>query len=149
MTQNTPEQVEKKLEELLASIIENKSLISFLKGCEKWQERWKVLEQHVINHLNDNRLERTDWGLDTDYIGFLRDRFFYEMQQRTEMSFGFCPYFKPAYKERTKYFLEGQKEDPEKNWNKCAYGGDAMLTTCVGTQIDVCVHLHPERRRFT
>lgn len=146
MVFKTPKQVEEKLEEILSSILENKGLLHFLEGCKSYEEKWVALEKHVINHLADYGLEPIDWGLgyedslpgDSVPVGFLRDRFFYEMQQKTKMDFGFCPYFIPAYKERAKYLLEGQKEDPEKNWDKCTIDGEEISTTCNGTR-DICV----------
>ena len=146
MVLEKPEQVEEKLTEIINSVIGNQGLIHFLEGCEDWKSRWEILEKQVINHLNDYGLGRTDWGLDTMCIGYLRDRFFYEMQQKTEMDFGFCSYFIPAYKERTIYFLGGQKEDPEKNWDKCAFDSKEVSTTCNGTQRDICLFLHPEKK---
>ena len=144
MVLKTAEQVEEKLTEIISSITGNQGLIHFLEGCENWRERWGILEKYVINHLPDYGLERIDWDLDTDQIGFLRDRFFYEMQQKTEMDFGFCQYLKPAYKERTRYELEREKEDPDMNWDKCTFGEEEINTVCTGTDRDRCLFLHPE-----
>ena len=136
----TARQVEEKLEEILGLVKGNKPLIDFLKGCDSSNERWKILETYIVNHLADYNLEHSDWGLETQEIGFLRERVFYEMQQRTKMDFGFCPYFIPAYEAITRYFLEGQG-DPEKNWDKCNFDGEEMQTTCNGTSRKSCIHL--------
>jgi hypothetical protein len=141
-----PEEVEEKLELIIKSVLDFKGLVPYLQNCEDWQERWSVLEEHVADNLGSYGLKPIDWGLFAEDFGFLRDRFFYEMQQRTGMDFGFCRHFIPAYKERTRYFLSGSKEDPEKNWDKCSFGGKEEETVCNGTSREYCVFLNKERK---
>ena len=148
----TVEEVDKKLEEIIKAVTDTKGLIKFLESCTNWQERGQYLDEHVVKHLADYGLKRVDWGLgyedlilgDVVPAGFLRDRFFYEMQQRTKMDFGFCPYFIPAYRERAKYFIEGEKGNPRKNWDKCTLDGKEIDSNCSGNRYE-CVNMKEKK----
>ena len=139
------EEVDEKLNLMIKSVRDFPSLISYLQECENQRERWTILEHHIVNNLAEYGLIHSDWGLFSGDIGFLRDRFFYEMQKRTKIDFGFCEHFIPAYRERTKYFLSGSKEDPSKNWDRCNFGGDEEEAACNGTSRDCCVFLKRKR----
>ena len=146
MALDTFEKLEEKLGILLATVssaIETKEIYN-LRDNMPWRERWTAIENYVVGHLSEYGIEPRGWGIGTENISLLRDWFFYELQKKTGKDFGFCKYFIPAYRERAKYFLGGEKEDSEKNWDVCKVDGTEVKTTCVGTARDTCSFLLEE-----
>lgn len=125
----------KKVDRLVDIAIENQGLINYLRGCDHWKERWETLEQYIFKRLADSGLNIDHWNYPD-----IRNQFFYKIQQRMNMDFGFCPKFEPAYAERLDYFLNEEKTNPEYNRDLCKLNGTTIPTTCNGTDREHCVH---------
>jgi hypothetical protein len=112
-----------------------------LKDCPNWQTRWNALEVYVLTNLN-----RTEMNYGQYTTLWLREQFFYEMQEKTGMDFGFCPHFTPAFKARGQSILDdtlGPGLD-----NLCGYNVETpVMTTCSGTDRDSCIILHPKLKQ--
>ena len=125
------------IEEMYQMVESNKDLKDRLKKTEEWVVRWATLERFVLGKLEDIGLDFAEYSQ-----LWIRERFFYEMQKRSNLDYGFCPYFTPAFRERTESFLtENLKIDMS---HKCTYGGETHDTTCSGTDRDMCVVLNRE-----
>lgn len=124
-----------KVDSLVNIAVENQGLINYLKGCDDWKDRWEILEEYISKRLADSgsTFNNLNWDMD------IRNQFFYKVQQRTKMDFGFCPKFRPAYAERLKYYLDGET-NPEYNMDLCNLNGTTIPTTCNGLDRDRCVH---------
>ena len=129
------------IEKMIETIETNRELQSKLKNSEHWKTRWTTLEKFILNNLDD-------FGLDSFQYHdlWIRERFFYEIQKKTGLDYGFCKYFIPAFRNRTESILtDNLKIDMG---NKCNYGGKTLETTCSGTDRDICVLLHPEMKEL-
>jgi len=127
------------IENLIKAVKSNEGLQAKLKISGHWKERWMELERFILDSLKEFRLDlrkyQTLW---------IRERFFYEMQQKTGLDYGFCQHFIPAFRNRTESILTDNLKI--KMANKCNYGRETLETTCSGTDRDTCVVLHPEMR---
>ena len=138
MTNLTVEQTDEIIDKLHSLAILDDELELKLKNLDNWQTRWFELESFVVSVLEN---------VDIDYWQFqdlwIRERFFYEMQQRTGQDYGFCDHFVPAYRRLTQSMLENDFSIDM--WHKCTYDTNEPIdTTCNGTARDYCAVLHPE-----
>lgn len=135
------EETDKIIESMVEVVESNEKLQNRLKNSEHYKARWMELERFIRGNLKQFGLSlrkyQTLW---------IRERFFYEIQQKTGLDYGFCPHFIPAFRGRTESILTGNlKIDMA---NKCNYHGEILETTCSGTDRDICVVLHPEMREL-
>ena len=129
--QETHEKTERVLEGLLEEVIKaiNDNQIPFLNESRVWSQKREVVEDYVTKQEGGIL---TNGVMDPDhYPGFFRSWFFYELQQRTKIDFGFCQYFRPAYNERAQLIPEGL--NPGRVWNKCVVQYAPFKTSCNGT----------------
>lgn len=131
------EETDEAIEKMIETVEANEGLKTKLKDSGHCQTRWATLEEYILENLNK---------FDLDYAQYqtlwIRERFFYEMQQKSGLDYGFCSYFIPAFRNRTESILtDNLKIDMG---NKCNYGGETLETTCSGTDRDICVILNPE-----
>jgi len=145
MEMKTIEDFDRAVEALLNWAMNNAQLIETLKSCRDHSVRWMTLEKAVIETLPVQNVNLGDFH-PIITINRIRDMFFYQMQQKTGMDFGFCEYFEPHWRNTQEYFLSGCKTNPQDNWNLCRYDGEPIWTTCEGTDTHVC-HVLPESKR--
>lgn len=129
------------IEKMIKTVEANTELRLKLKHSGHWKTRWANLEEFIIKNLSS-------FGLDSIQYQdlWIRERFFYEMQQKTGLDYGFCQHFMPSFRNKTESILTGNlKIDVS---NKCNYNGGVLETTCSGTDRDICVVLHPEMREL-
>ncbi|MFH1506436.1 MAG: hypothetical protein ABIE94_05620 [archaeon] len=141
MTKISVKDTDRIIKELCDLVEADAKLKTKLEDATSWKTRWSCLESYVTEHL-------VDFGLTpvTFQSLWIRDRFFYEMQQSTSLDYGFCNHFIPAFRARTESVVtDNLKLDMD---NKCTYGNaEPVMTTCSGTERDICVFLHPEYRQ--
>ena len=90
--ETTIEDTDEAIEKMYGLVGSNEKLKEILKKESPWQTRWATLERFVLGSLEEIGLSLIDYhGL------WVRERFFYEMQKRTNLDFGFCPYFIPEF----------------------------------------------------
>lgn len=137
MAKITLEEADEIIENMTEIVEANKKLQKRLKNSINCRERWATLEKYILKNLSKFNLNYTKYQ-----CLWIRERFFYEMQQKTGLDYGFCKYFIPAFRNRTESILtDNLKIDM---WNRCTYGGKSLETTCSGTERDICVILNPE-----
>lgn len=129
------------LKNMIEAVENNTELQSELKTSEHWKTRWMKLETFIVDNL-----DRFDLDLSQYQELWIGERFFYEMQQRTGLDYGFCPHFMPAFRNRTESILTGNLDLDM--FNKCNYGERIVETTCSGTDRDTCVILNPEMKKL-
>ena len=141
MEKLTIENTDKIIERMYELVNSNKSLQEKLKNATSWKNRWASLEENILDHLDDIGTNIVDYR----YL-WIRERFFYEMQQKTKMDYGFCKHFIPAFRNRTLSILtDDLSVDMD---NKCTYKTkEPVMTICAGTERDICVYLHPESKK--
>jgi len=139
MTIRIVEETDEVVEKMLEWAEHNQEIQPLLKRAVNWRDRWAVLEGYVLKNLGRFEISGIEYG-----ELWIRERFFYELQERTKQDYGFCRHFVPDYRERTKGAL-GEEIDSS-TMAKCSYGGRTLETTCEGTSREICVHLHPEFR---
>lgn len=137
MAKITLEETDEIIEKMIKKVETNRKLQKKLKNSEHHETRWATLEKFVIDNLKEFKLDffqyQTLW---------IRERFFYEMQQKTGLDYGFCKHFIPAFRNRTESILTNNLKI--ELGNKCTYDEETLETTCSGTDRDICVVLHPE-----
>lgn len=133
------------VEVLISWTLGNEQLLWTLKDSRDHSIRWMTLEKGVIENLP---VRDIDLGNVYPIIGInrVRDMFFYQMQERTGMDFGFCEYFESHWRNSREYFLSGHKTNPRDNFNLCKYGRGSVFTTCEGTETHIC-HVLPDIER--
>jgi len=134
----TIEEVDKAVEKLIEISTSDEKLQDKLKGAKDWMSRGEYLEDYVLEHLEDVGLNRIDYiYLEIGWI------FFYEMQKRTGMDYGFCKYFTPAF--RNKAISSLTHDLTIDTDNKCSYRtGNPIPALCSGINHEACAILHPE-----
>jgi len=133
----TLEDTDEFIEEMYQLAESDAGLKTKLKAAGNWQSRWATLERYILRNLDKIGLESKFY-----YKLWIRERFFYAMQQRTKEDYGFCPHFIPAFRAKTESILtDNLKIDMV---HKCTYMKETLDTTCSGTDRDRCVVLHPE-----
>lgn len=141
MEKLTLERTDEAIENMIKTVENNEKLQSKLRSLVNCRERWAILEKFIIENLNE---------FDLDFIQYqnlwIRERFFYEMQQKSGLDYGFCSYFIPVFRNRTESILTGNLKI--ELGNKCNYGSETLETTCSGTDRDICVVLYPETREL-
>jgi len=132
----TVEDSDQVLEEMYSVVEADNLLQKKLERAEDWKARWMTLEHYILENL-----ERFELGYGEYQDLWIRERFFYEMQQRSWQDYGFCSHFTPAFRTRTESILTDNLSLDMNN--KCGYGGETLETTCNGTSREICVCLHP------
>ena len=143
----TIDDTDRAVESLLSWAVNNEKLMAALKISRDSAMRWLTLETAVFDSMPIRDVNFWNWETGEIVQNRIRDRFFYEMQKRTGMDFGFCKYFEPAWRNIAEYFLTGYQTNPEANQNLCNYSGQPIRTTCEGTDNDKCVILPEEERK--
>ncbi len=141
MAKITLEETDEIIENMIKTSENNEKLKSKLKNSINCRERWATLEKFIIDNLNKFNIDFSQYQ-----ALWIRERFFYEMQQKTGQDYGFCRYFTPAFRNRAESILTDNLKI--ELGNKCSYGGKTLETTCSGTDRDICVFLHPEIREL-
>jgi hypothetical protein len=126
------------VERMYEVVNSNKDLQEKLKNVPGCKDRWMKLEEYITDHLDDIGTNIKDYR-----FLWIRERFFYKMQEETKMDYGFCEHFIPAFRNRTLSILtDNLSVDMD---NKCTYKvKEPVITICSGTDRDNCVHLNPE-----
>lgn len=136
--ETTLEDTDDVIEKMYKFVDSDEELKTELKNARDCRARWATLENFIIENSEDMEVDFVEY-----HMLWIRERFFYEMQKRTNLDYGFCPYFVPAFRTRTKailtenYGLDGM--------NKCTYKTEPVDTTCSGTQRDTCAILREGR----
>ncbi|MBD3252632.1 hypothetical protein GF386_02785 [Candidatus Pacearchaeota archaeon] len=135
----TVEDSDKVLEAMFERVEADARLKGVLKSSGDWKSRWRVLEKYILEYLDEFGINQGE------YQSFwIRERFFYGMQQRSGQDYGFCAHFTPAFRARTESLLTDNLDLELRNM--CGYGGETLETTCNGTSREICVHLNPQLR---
>ena len=135
------EEIDKIVDDMIRDISSNDALMNKLKTSSDCGDRWWKLEKYIIVNLDKYNLSWFE-GYETLWV---REIFFYEMQRRTGVDFGFCEYFIPGFRNRAKSILENDLTIDM--WNYCTHGGGKNPSTCAGTDRDICIIKNPERKQ--
>ena len=129
------EEFEKKVDDLVSEVLSNGDLLDYLNSGLDCTLMWIGLEEYIVSSLDKYDIPLFDY-----HKLWLREIFFYKIQEQTKIDLGFCKYFEPAFENRAKALLTGDNSyDPS---NYCNFGGEKVMTTCCGTEKDYCAFLN-------
>ena len=143
----TIEDTDKAISILVEYTLNDKKLLKILKNCRDSAIRWLTLEKTILETLPIGGVNLDNWETGASIIYRIHDRFFYDLQKKTKLDFGFCESFIPAWREQTKYLLSNGDTDPGKNFNLCIKSGKKIITNCEGTDNDICIFLSETERK--
>jgi len=137
MQKLTVEDTDRMIEQLCEIVFSDETLTARLNNSPNKISRWIELESYIDEHLQDVNLSYLEF-----HQLWIRERFFFAMQQKTQNDYGFCEHHINAYRNLTESILTGNLTlDLD---HKCCYQTEPIPTTCSGTDKDICVFLHPE-----
>lgn len=133
----TVEEFEKKVDDLVSDVLSSGDLLDYLDFGLDWTLMWIGLEEYIVSSLDKYGISLLDY----EQL-WLREIFFYKIQEQTKIDLGFCEYFEPAFENRARALLTGDSSyDP---FNYCNFGDEKVMTTCCGTEKDYCAFLRNE-----
>ncbi|MCK5042393.1 MAG: hypothetical protein KAR51_00045 [Candidatus Aenigmarchaeota archaeon] len=135
------EEFEKKVDDLVSDVLLSGDLLDYLNSGLDWTLMWIGLEEYIVGSLDKHGISLLDY-----HELWLREIFFYKIQEQTKTDLGFCKYFEPAFENRAKALLTGDYSFDSFNYCNygCNSGDEKVMTTCSGTERDYCVFLRDE-----
>jgi len=131
------EELEKKVDDLVSGVLSNGDLRDYLDSGLDWTLKWIGLEEYIVSSLDKHGISLFDY-----HELWLREIFFYKIQEQTKTDLGFCKYFEPAFENRAKALLTGDYSYDSSNY--CNFGDEKVMTNCCGTERDYCFFLRDE-----
>ncbi|MCK4808290.1 MAG: hypothetical protein KAS90_01580 [Candidatus Aenigmarchaeota archaeon] len=131
------EEFEKKVDDLVSDVLSSGDLLDYLNSGLDWTLMWIRLDEYIVSSLDSYEISLLDY----EQL-WLKEIFFYKIQEQTKIDLGFCKYFEPAFENRAKALLTGDNSYDSSNY--CNFGGEKVMTTCSGTERDYCVFLRNE-----